>query len=78
MLRIGVLGAGHLGKIHLRLLQASPNFELIGFHDPNTDLASQVASELDYRSFADLDSLIEEVDAVDIVTPTLSHYECFR
>ena len=78
MLRIGVLGAGHLGKIHLRLLQASPHFELIGFHDPEKVLASQVSNELGYRAFDDLDSLIEVVDAVDIVTPTLSHYECAK
>ncbi len=35
MIKAGVLGAGHLGKIHLRLLQASERFELIGFFDPN-------------------------------------------
>ena len=78
MLRIGVLGAGHLGKIHLRLLQASPQFELVGFHDPNTEMAAEVAAELGYRSFEDLDTLIEAVDAVDIVTPTLSHYDCAK
>ena len=78
MLRIGVLGAGHLGKIHLRLLHASPYFELIGFHDPNAELSSQVSKELGYRSFDALNSLIEAVDAVDIVTPTLSHYECAK
>lgn len=78
MLRIGVLGAGHLGKIHLRLLQASSNFELVGFYDPNTELAAQVASELGYRPFDRLETLIDAVEAVDIVTPTLSHYECAR
>ncbi len=35
MIKAGVLGAGHLGKIHLRLLQQSDQYELIGFHDPN-------------------------------------------
>ena len=78
MLRIGVLGAGHLGKIHLRLLQDSPHFELVGFHDPNKELASKVASELGYTAFEDLDALIEAAEAVDIVTPTLSHYECAK
>ena len=78
MLRIGVLGAGHLGKIHLRLLEASPHFELVGFHDPNTDLSRQVASELKYKAFDKLDALIEAVDAVDIVTPTLSHFDCAK
>ena len=35
MLKIGVLGAGHLGKIHLRLLQQSEKYELVGFYDEN-------------------------------------------
>jgi predicted dehydrogenase len=34
MLKIGVLGAGHLGKIHIRLLKEIPDFELVGFFDP--------------------------------------------
>ena len=35
MLKVGVLGAGHLGKIHLRLLQQSDKYELVGFYDEN-------------------------------------------
>lgn len=35
MLKVGVLGAGHLGKIHLKLLQQSSKYQLIGFYDPN-------------------------------------------
>lgn len=78
MLRIGVLGAGHLGKIHLRLLNSSPDFDLVGFYDPNSELATQVADEMGYTAFDDLEALIEAVEAVDIVTPTLSHYDCAR
>ena len=33
MLKIGVLGAGHLGKIHIRLLKSSTHYELVGFYD---------------------------------------------
>ena len=43
MLKVGVLGAGHLGKIHLRLLQESKKYELVGFYDPSTDNAKNVA-----------------------------------
>ena len=35
MLKAGVLGAGHLGKIHLKLLQQSNKYELVGFYDPS-------------------------------------------
>ncbi len=78
MLKVGVLGAGHLGKIHLRLLQQSEKFELIGFYDPNIDYAKQVELELGYKYFPSVDDLINQVDVVDIVTPTPAHYECSK
>lgn len=76
MLKIGVLGAGHLGKIHLRLLNQSDKYELVGFYDPNTENAQKVSSEFGYRKFDTIEELIGKVDVVDIVTPTLSHYDC--
>jgi len=76
MLKIGVLGAGHLGKIHLRLLNQSDKYELIGFYDPNTKNAKKVSQEFGYKIFNSIEELIENVEVVDIVTPTLSHYDC--
>ncbi len=76
MLKIGVLGAGHLGKIHLRLLNQSEKYELVGFYDPNSENAQKVSEEFGYRKFDTIEELIENVDVVDIVTPTLSHYDC--
>lgn len=78
MLKAGVLGAGHLGKIHLRLLNQSEKYELVGFYDPNEKNAQKVSKEFGYKSFASIDDLIDAVDVVDIVTPTLSHYECAK
>ena len=78
MLKAGVLGAGHLGKIHLKLLQQSNKYDLIGFYDPSTENALKVSEEFGYRSFNSIDELINEVDVVDIVTPTLSHFECAK
>ena len=75
MLKAGVLGAGHLGKIHLRLLQESKEYELIGFYDLNEENGRKVEQELGYKYFNDLDALIAAVDVVDVVTPTLSHFE---
>ncbi|WP_340199313.1 Gfo/Idh/MocA family protein [Ascidiimonas sp. W6] len=76
MLKAGVLGAGHLGKIHLRLLQQSEKYELIGFYDPDLKNAQKVVKESGYTHFPILEDLIKAVDMVDIVTPTLSHFEC--
>lgn len=76
MLKAGVLGAGHLGKIHLKLLNQSDNYNLVGFYDPDEKTAKKVVAEFGYRYFDTIEALIEEVDVVDIVTPTLSHYNC--
>lgn len=76
MLKVGVLGAGHLGKIHLKLLQQSEKYELVGFFDPDIANGQRVAQAFNYNYFESLDDLIEAVDVVDIVTPTLSHYNC--
>ncbi len=78
MLKAGVLGAGHLGKIHLKLLKQSEQFELAGFYDPDDENANSVEKEFGYRRFHDLEDLIDEVDVVDIVTPTLNHFDCAR
>jgi predicted dehydrogenase len=78
MLKIGVLGAGHLGKIHLRLLQQSEKYELVGFYDPNQENADKISKEFGYKHFSTIATLIHAVDVIDIVTPTLSHYKCAK
>ena len=78
MLKAGVLGAGHLGKIHLRLLNQSEKYELVGFYDANEENAKKVAEEFGYTYFDSIEALIDAVDMVDIVTPTLSHYDCAK
>ena len=78
MLKVGVLGAGHLGKIHLRLLQQSDKYNLVGFYDPSKENAKNVAKEFGYTSFDSIESLIDAVEVIDIVTPTLSHFDCAK
>ena len=78
MLKAGVLGAGHLGKIHLRLLQQSTKYDLVGFYDPSKENAKNVADEFGYKAFNSIEELINAVDVVDIVTPTLSHFKCAK
>ncbi len=78
MLKAGVLGAGHLGKIHLRLLNQSEKYELVGFYDADETNAKKVEEEFGYTYFDSIDALVDAVDMVDIVTPTLSHYDCAK
>jgi predicted dehydrogenase len=78
MLKVGVLGAGHLGKIHLRLLNQSEKYELVGFFDPFEENALKVAAEFGYTKYDSMEALIAAVDVVDIVTPTLQHFDCAK
>ncbi|MGB5419204.1 Gfo/Idh/MocA family protein [Algibacter sp.] len=78
MLKAGVLGAGHLGKIHLRLLKKSEKYDLVGFYDADEENGKKVEAEFGYKFFNSIDALIDAVDMVDIVTPTLSHYDCAK
>ncbi|PKD20872.1 oxidoreductase [Salegentibacter salinarum] len=75
MLKAGVLGAGHLGKIHLKLLNQSEKYELVGFYDADSENAEKVSKEFGYKKFDSIGELIAAVDVVDVVTPTLSHFE---
>mgnify|MGYP002822408853 CR=1 FL=1 len=77
MLKIGVIGAGHLGKIHIKLIKESNDeYELVGFYDVNPENAQKVAKEFQITPYDDIDKLIDDCQVVDIVTPTLSHYDC--
>lgn len=78
MLKVGVLGAGHLGKIHLRLLNQSEKYDLIGFYDADIINGKKVETEFGYTYFENINDLIDAVDVVDIVTPTLSHFDCAK
>jgi predicted dehydrogenase len=77
MLKVGVLGAGHLGKIHIRLLlELNDYFEFVGFYDPSDDNAEKAIEQYNIKRFATISELLDAVDCIDIVTPTLSHFDC--
>ncbi|HEX5003374.1 MAG TPA: Gfo/Idh/MocA family oxidoreductase [Bacteroidia bacterium] len=76
MLKFGVFGAGHLGKIHIRLLKEIQEVSLTGFYDVSPETRQQVASEFGINAFNSPEELIDASDVVDIVTPTLAHFEC--
>jgi len=73
--RLGVVGAGALGYHHVRILRDLEGAHLAGFHEARAERAAAVASELGVRAYADLDALLDDVDALTIVVPTPAHYE---
>ena len=75
MIKIGVIGAGHLGKIHIRLLKEIKEFDLIGFYDTNPVNSKKITSEFGISSFSSAEELIDSSDAIDVVTPTKYHFE---
>ena len=75
MLKVGVFGAGHLGKIHLQQWQQVKDAVLVGFYDPDDQNAAAVIEKFQVPRFDDVETLISAVDAVDIVSPTIFHYD---
>ncbi len=79
MLNVGVFGVGHLGKYHLNNWKEMTGVKLVGFFDPNNDIAKEVAAEYGLKRFLDEDKLFDACDIIDVVVPTDRHYEvCMR
>ena len=74
MLKIGVFGTGHLGKFHLNNWKEIPGVEVIGFYDPEDEVAKEICRKYNVPRFTDEDELIDACDAVDVVTPTQFHF----
>ena len=81
-LNIGVIGTGHLGKLHTKMFKSIDNCELIGIYDSNPEQAKTVSEELSVSSVTTLEDLLNKVDAVSIAATTTAHYElakkCFE
>ena len=73
-MKIGLAGAGHLGKIHLKCL-LNTKFEFAGFYDPDPTVRKMIVETYSVKSFDSLSDLIDASDCIDIVSPTVHHYE---
>ena len=74
ILKIGVIGVGHLGKFHLNNWQDIEGVKIIGFYDPSEQTSKEVAEKYGLKRFTDLDKFIDACDAVDVVAPTNHHF----
>ena len=75
MIKVGIVGVGHLGEIHLKLILSSIHFDLIGFHETNQEKSDLISKKYQVKSFKSLEDLSENVQAVIISTPTIHHHE---
>ena len=76
--RIGVIGTGRMGQNHCRVYANMRHAKFIGVCDVNADLGKDTARRFEVSYFRDVESLLENVDAVSICTPTPQHYELVR
>lgn len=74
MLKIGIFGAGHLGKFHISNWKEIDDVEIVGFHDSNRETAIEVEKQFGLKHFENMDELIDAIDAADIITPTPFHF----
>ena len=74
MLKAGVVGCGHLGKIHTKLLFQSENYKLIGVYDINAELSNEIAKEYGCKAYTSFEKMLNDIEVLDIVTPTPYHF----
>lgn len=74
-LRTGVVGTGHLGKLHVKMLTQIPESNFIGIYDSIPENLAACAQEYNVKPFDSLDTLLSEVDAISIAATTTAHYE---
>lgn len=75
MIKIGLIGLGHLGKIHLKLLKEIDGFEIVGIYDVNDELKKDLAQQNNLHACNSYEELLELSQAIDIVTPSVTHFE---
>src|SRR5688500_11897047 len=82
MLKVGLIGAGYLGKIHLGLLMAMKEIEFMGFYDTNPENSSSLCDHYKLRNFYSANDLIDECDCLVVASPTKTHkhyaYSCLH
>lgn len=75
VVKVGVIGTGYLGRLHARILTEIPGATMVGFVEPNDDIANEIASTLSIKRFDSVEALAKKIDCAIVATPTSSHFE---
>lgn len=73
--KVGVIGVGHLGQTHARLLRQIESADLVGIFDIDDVKSQSISKELGIKVFNSVEDMMDGVEAVSIVTPTSFHHE---
>ncbi|KKQ80894.1 MAG: hypothetical protein UT02_C0001G0002 [Parcubacteria group bacterium GW2011_GWC2_38_7] len=74
-IKIGVIGTGHLGKLHVKMFKQIQECEVTGIYDGNSQTAKDVAQEFNVKAFDNLDDLLKNIQAASIAVSTTAHHE---
>ncbi len=73
--KIALVGLGYIGKIHLKILNDNPKWDLVGVYDIDTKLCKDLAAQYNIKAFSSLEEAIENSEVLDIATPSDTHFE---
>ena len=74
-LKIGLIGLGHLGKIHLKCIREIEEIHFQGIYDVDIEIAKELSAQYQIPAYISYETLLDDIDAIVIVTPTTSHFE---
>ena len=74
MIRVGVIGVGHLGQHHVRIFKGIENCVLVGIYDQNEARSLEMSQKFGVKAYPDYEALLDDIDAIDIAVTTVHHY----
>ena len=78
LIKVAIVGVGHLGKWHAEKYAASPNCELLAIVDSDLEVARQIAQKHGVQAYSNYKDILSQVDAISLVVPTRLHYKIAR
>ena len=74
-LKIGLIGLGHLGKIHLKCIREIEEIHFQGIYDVDIEIAKELSAQYQIPAYNSYETLLDDIDAIVIVTPTTTHFD---